>query len=227
MRDGRISTIGHQCFHKDTSWSIHKTLMETECEGIQWEEGLIYDYYVGPEHDPEVFDLFVQWLYTQEYREEQGLVQGFDFKDLQIVTLPHRGLGPENPLDWGIKAAIACWELGASLRAKNFQNYAIKRLLEAFGRPLSQPLASTLFTHTVSFRKEHLSGAISKPQQMIQDIIVRNWGDDRIIDHSPTQGWSQTIGSCHDFRDAFFEVTRQTLAKRREKGLSLADSLIH
>ncbi|KAG9187187.1 hypothetical protein G6011_05058 [Alternaria panax] len=42
--------------------------------------------------------------------------------------------------------------------AKNFQNYAIKRLFEAFSRPLSQPLTPALLPHMFRRHKSSLIG---------------------------------------------------------------------
>jgi len=77
-------------------------------------------------------------------------------------------------MGWAIKAAVLCWELGASLGAKNFQNYAMERLFEAFSRPLSRPLTVFLFLHTYLVWNEENFHCISPLQRLIQDVIVRN-----------------------------------------------------
>jgi len=130
-------------------------------------------------------------------------------------------------MGWAIKAAVLCWELGASLGAKNFQNYAMERLFEGFSRPLSRPLILFLFLHTYLVGNEENFHCISPLQRLIQDVIVRNWGDDTIIQHEDKEIWSDTVEACHDFRRVFIEATSQTLERRRERELSLEDYLIH
>lgn len=125
-------------------------------------------------------------------------------------------VAPRPRVDWSIKAAIASWELGAVLRAKNFQNYAIKRLFEAFSRPLSQPLTPALLAYVFQLHKESFAEGSSQLQQLVQDVVVRNWGDVTIIDHTDQGLWS-----------IFLAATKHALEKRQEKYLDLANYLIH
>ncbi|KAI4909078.1 uncharacterized protein J4E92_010686 [Alternaria infectoria] len=224
MRDGEIGVIRLGLVFEGTSWSIHKTLMESECENLQWNEGLASEYFIGSEHSSEAVDLFVEWLYTQEYCERQGLAQDFAVPSLRTIILPDGKLKNRNLMDWAIKAAFACWELGASLRAKNFQNYAMKRLFEAFSRPLSQLLVPQLLQHTYFFCKR-FPRASWQLQHLIQDIILRNWSDETVVNHRGD--WYPIINSCQAFGDTFHKAKHQDVVKRREKKLSLADYLIH
>jgi len=224
MRDGEIGVIRLGLVSEGTSWSIHKTLIESECENLQWNEGLASEYFIGSEHSSEAIDLFVEWLYTQEYHEKQGLVQNFAVRSLRTVTLPDGKLKDRDLMDWPIKAAFACWELGASLRAKNFQNYAMKRLFEAFSRPISRLLTSQLLQHTYFFCN-NFPGACWQLQHLIQDIILRNWSDETVVNHR--DDWYGIINKCHAFGDTFHKAKHQDVVKRREKKLSLTDYLIH
>lgn len=130
-------------------------------------------------------------------------------------------------MDWAIKAAVLCWELGASLGAKNFQNYAVERLFEALSRPLSQPLTVFLLLHTYEVDNEDDWHSMSPLQRLIQDVIVRNWGDDTIVQHRDQEIWADTLEASHYFRRGFIEATSKTLEKRRERKLSLKDYLIN
>ena len=120
--------------------------MESECDGFKWQNYRTYD--LGPEHPLEVFDLFIQWLYTRKYQEKEGLAWSFDKCPTLLSSSLEIDVTPYFRVDWPVKAAIASWELGVTLRAKGFQNYAIKRLFEAFSRPLSQPLTPALCLRT-------------------------------------------------------------------------------
>ena len=187
---------------------------------------MLSDYYtLSNDHDPATFDLFTQWLYTRKYQEKDELATfhaGFE-----NIALAGQDYIPEDAMDWAIKAAVLCWELGASLGAKNFQNYAMERLFEAFSRPLSRPLTVFLFLHTYLVGNEENFHCISPLQRLIQDVIVRNWGDDTIVQHGDQEIWSDTLEAFHDFRRVFIEATSQTLERRRERELSLEDYLIH
>ncbi|KAH8637037.1 hypothetical protein IG631_08872 [Alternaria alternata] len=111
--------------------------MESECDGLKWQADDYCTYNLRLEFPLQVFDLFIQWLYTRKYQEKEGLAWSFD-TCLTLLSAPLEiDVAPRLRVDWPIKAAIASWELGATLHAKNFQNYAIKRLFEAFSRPLS------------------------------------------------------------------------------------------
>ncbi|CAI9626357.1 unnamed protein product [Alternaria burnsii] len=103
-------------------WSIHMTLMESECDKLKWQAGFYRTYKLGPGHPHEVFGLFIQWLYTRTYQEKEGLAWSFD-RCLTLLSAPLEiGLAPELQVDWPVKAAVASWELGVTLHAKNFQN---------------------------------------------------------------------------------------------------------
>ena len=188
---------------------------------------------LGSEHDPATFDLFVQWLYTRKYQEMEGVVESLALakSELERVTLEDLDFEPEGIPDgmmsWAAKAAILCWELGASLGAKGFQNYAMERLFEALSRPLAQPLTANLILHTYDVENEGTYHGTSPLQRLIQDVIARNWGDDTIVQHGDQETWSDTLEACHHFRMIFIKAMSKTLEKRREQELSLEDYLVH
>ncbi|KAI4605120.1 hypothetical protein J4E83_010856 [Alternaria metachromatica] len=229
-QNGTIDSILHR--QTGRKWSIHMTLVESECQAGRFKENIYKDCYIlGSEHDPATFDLFVQWLYTRRYQEKQGLVVSLAYRsslgspksDSESMDLEGWFFGM---MDWTVKAAILCWQLGASLGAKGFQNYAMERLFEALSRPLLQPLTANLILRTCDVEKVGAVHGTSPLQRLIQDVIVRNWGDDTIVQHGDQEQWSDTLEACHFFRMNFIEATRQSLERRREHQMSLADYLI-
>ena len=199
--------------------------MESECDGFKWQNYRTYD--LGPEHPLEVFDLFIQWLYTRKYQEKEGLAWSFDKCPTLLSSSLEIDVTPYFRVDWPVKAAIARWELGVTLRAKGFQNYAIKRLFEAFSRPLSQPLTPALLAYVFERHQESFAEGSSQLQLLLQDVVVRNWGDTAIIDHTAQELWSFFFGLCPSFREDFVSATKHSLEKRQEEELDFAKYLIH
>ncbi|CAN9089668.1 unnamed protein product [Alternaria alternata] len=225
-KNGGVGIIRFKSLHGFATlkqWSIHKELMESECDGLKWQAGDCCTYDLRPEFPLQVFDLFIRWLYTRKYQEKEGLAWSFD-TCLTLLSAPLEiDVAPRLRVDWPVKAAIASWELGATLHAKNFQNYAIKRLFEAFSRPLSQPLAPALLAYVFQLHKESFAEGSSQLQQLVQDVFVRNWGDVTIIDHTDQGLWSFFVGLCPSFREDFLAATKHALEKRQEKELDLAN----
>jgi len=202
-------------------------LLESECQVDKFEEDIYEDCYaLGSEHNPAKFDLFVQWLYTRKYQEKEGLVEfptspaavEYDSECLLFVS--------DGMVDWAVKAAILCWKLGASLGAKGFQNYAMERLFEALSRPLPRPLTVNLILHTYDIENEEAFHGTSPLQRLIQDVIVRNWGDGEIVEHAAGETWSDLLEACPYFRKVFIEATSQSLEGRRKQQISLQNYLI-
>lgn len=207
------------------------TLIESECQADQLEEDIYEDCYIlGSEHEPATFDLFVQWLYTRKYQEKEGLAESLVTWELpaslESVTPQDLRLVTDGVMDGAVKAAILCWELGASLGAKGFQNYTMERLFEALSRPLAQPLTVNAILHTFDVKNEENYHGKSPLQRLIQDVIARNWGDDAVVQHTDQELWSHVLEFCPYFRSVMIEATRHTLEKRRELGLSLENYLI-
>ena len=234
IQNGTIGCIRHRATGR--KWSVHMTLVESECQADQLKEDLFgVGYVLGGEHDPETFDLFVQWLYTQKYQEKEGLAESLASGNSlapaesvsESVTFANLLLGTHGRMDWAVKAAILCWDLGASLGAKGFQNYAMERLFEALSRPLSQPLTANLILHASDVKNERAFRGTSPVQRLMQDVIVRNWGDDTIVHHAARNTWSYLLETCPYFRMVFIKATSKTLENRREQELSLEDYLIH
>ncbi|KAI4669713.1 uncharacterized protein J4E88_009996 [Alternaria novae-zelandiae] len=207
-------------------------LVESECQADQLEEDIYEDcYLLGSEHDPAIFDLFVQWLYTRKYQEKEELVESLASRKSLASPLPNSEdvswiIPPDGVMDWAVKAAILCWELGASLRAKGFQNYAMERLFEALSSPFLHPLMANLILHTYEVENEGTLHGTSPLQRLIQDVIVRNWGDDDVVDHVAGEAWSNLLKTCPYFRKVFISATKQSLEERRKHQMSLENYLI-
>jgi hypothetical protein len=181
--------------------------MESECDGFKWQNYRTYD--LGPEHPLEVFDLFIQWLYTRKYQEKEGLAWSFDKCPTLLSSSLEIDVTPYFRVDWPVKAAIVSWELGVTLCAKGFQSYAIKRLFEAFSRTLSQPLTPALLAYVFERHQESFAEGSSQLQLLLQEL------------------WSFFLGLCPSFREDFVSATKHSLEKRQEEELDFAKYLIH
>ena len=69
----------------------------------------------------DAFELFIQWLYTRKYEEENARVS--EFKPCAAsgsnLSLSKR-TEASGPMDWGLKAAVLAWDLGRYLEAEDF-----------------------------------------------------------------------------------------------------------
>ncbi|CAN9089270.1 unnamed protein product [Alternaria alternata] len=182
---------------------------------------------IGHSDDPTYEKESFRSVHIALMEKKEGLAWSFDKCPTLLSSSLEIDVTPYFRVDWPVKAAIASWELGVTLRAKGFQNYAIKRLFEAFSRPLSQPLTPALLAYVFERHQESFAEGSSQLQLLLQDVVVRNWGDTAIIDHTAQELWSFFLGLCPSFREDFVSATKHSLEKRQEEELDFAKYLIH
>jgi hypothetical protein len=172
-----------------------------------------------------VFELYLQWLYTKDYEELDAsaslLEYGGDIKRNRDLTPTIDGPS----MSWRIKAAILVVVYGHSLTAPKFQNYGIKRLFNAFSRP-----GSAIKLETATFNFIMKSGLTSRIKSLVQDIVIRNWGDESIVPKDDTF-WAVQLGSIRSvggskFRKNFVATAGHSLTERRESPLKIEDYLL-
>jgi hypothetical protein len=101
-------------------------------------------------------------------------------------------------------------------------------LFRALSRPHTTPVTGSLLEYVLAGGKKSIFYRASQSQlcALVADLVVRNWGDSKIVDAEDQDKWSTLLGSSSIFRDKFVKGTLQTIEKRREKPLLLEDYLI-
>jgi hypothetical protein len=167
-----------------------------------------------------LFGLFLQWLYTGHYQEQDLLVPAFTFIPTCQINLCLSVAPPDSKtMDWCVKASILSWNLGYYLEAPRFQNYAMRRLFSAYSRPgLDKKTSSTVFDYV----KDTSSG--DSLTQFFEDLIIRNWGDTSIIDHNE-DGWLTLL---HDdsLHGNFVLGMANSLEERQQNPMNLRKYLV-
>lgn len=109
------------------------------------------------------------------------------------------------------------WRLGKFLESPRFQNYAMRRLFTAFSRS-SSPVKIPADTYDYVYK----IGKLSNLQiiSFMQDIVIRNWGDDSVVDHK-NMLWPILIQTDAVFQRNFFQGVAIPLDKRRELPMNL------
>jgi hypothetical protein len=62
--------------------------------------------------------------------------------------------------------------------------------------------------------------------RLFKDITVRNWADDKVLDYTGTETWSQVLANSAESRRKFIDGTTKPLEKRREEATTLEDYMI-
>jgi hypothetical protein len=65
------------CYYSlEATWSVPYDLINSECDSMEWSSSeTIPTAFFHKDHSPKVSDLFIQWLYTRTYHEEDGYVE--------------------------------------------------------------------------------------------------------------------------------------------------------
>jgi hypothetical protein len=156
--------------------------------------------------EDEPFELFLQWLLQRRYDEHEGfaldLVQGYS--DLEIYNHDE-----SNVMDWRVKAAFPACDVGACLEAPLFQNYATRRLFDAYSN-------SNTTSSVFAFMLEE-ANRCDKLQMLLEDLAIRNWGDESIVFDHNDKAWSQLLKENQRFREKFpIAMAMDRMARRQE-----------
>lgn len=101
----------------------------------------------------------------------------------------------------------------------------MKRLFAAFSRPQVQPITPWL----LAFVRKDFAEDFGCPNQLhrsVEDLTVRDWGDDQFVNHGDQACWSVLVEECASFRAKFMKATLQPLENRQEREMRIEDYLI-
>jgi hypothetical protein len=170
----------------------------------------------------QVFELFLQWLFSRTYQEYDGYALKLDVNSTHAnSTLEQVDENFGDAMVWTMKASMLAWSLGLYLQSPRFQNYAMGRLLFAFSRETPQVRIDTDWLELFYYTPCH--GRIL--WNFLVDMVVRNWGDGAVVDHTDTR-WVEIMATHHPFRQKFLKGVAIALEKRREQPVRLADYLV-
>jgi hypothetical protein len=221
MRSAEFIKISH--VSSSRRWWISERLFRSQSSASWNNEELILEEC----QSVDAFELFIQWLYTRKYEEENVQVSEFPSLAASDSNLSlNTDTQLSGTLDWSIKAAVLTWTLGRDLGAEKFQDYAMTRLFAAFSRHQVQPITPWLLASVRDEFAKNVGGDPNQLHRFAEDITVRNWGDNQIVNRGNRAGWSDMLKECASFRDKFMEAILQPLEKRRERKMNLGDYLI-
>jgi hypothetical protein len=166
--------------------------------------------------EPSAFELFLQWLYTERYQEFDGYAPVFKI-DEEYSSLERQTEMTSENMPWCIKAAILAHNLGWVLGARNFMNYAMQRLLQAYKReePRAFVTPAMVWTHASHF----------KLKLFLEDYTIQNYGDDAVVDRGDDD-WAHLIWQDPPFRTKFMKEMGPDLHVRQEQPLKLEKYLV-
>jgi hypothetical protein len=161
------------------------------------------------------FELFLQWLSVRRYDEHEGFALDFiqDYSDL--TQYDHHD---SNIMDWRVKAAILACDVGACLEAPLFQNYAMQRLFDAYSN-------SNTTSSVLAFMLE-VANQCDKLQIFLEDLAIRNWGDESIVFDHNDKAWSQLLKENQRFREQFPAAMAMDRTDRQQEPMKVDKYLI-
>jgi hypothetical protein len=162
------------------------------------------------------FKLFVQWLYTGRYHEYDCYAPGL-YEETKEYSLEQTSDNTGNNIAWRVKAAMLACEFGHSLDAPAFQNYALARLSRAFQVDMPKIKVSPMM-YQWSLR-------VSKLSLFIEDVVIRNWGDQNVVDYNDSE-WAAALGVLKPFRDRFTKAVGLSLQERQQEPMVLEKYLV-
>jgi hypothetical protein len=165
---------------------------------------------------PAAFELFLQWLYTDRYKEYDGYAPALEGSE-QCNSLEHQTEKTATNMVWCFKAAIMAHDLGDLLHAPRFQNYAVQRLFQACGRenPKANVTPATWWN----------APDLCKLELFIKDYIIQNWGDRTVVNHELKE-WAEVFGDDWDSLAGFMQAMGTPLHVRQEQSLVLEKYLL-
>jgi hypothetical protein len=112
-------------------WWISERLLSQQ-SSVFWSNEQV----LKEEQSADVFELFVQGLYTWKYKKRPVRAFAFDATPTGGNSLSlTRDSRVNSTMDWSIEAAVLAWEIERRLGSPMFQNDAMERLFAAFSRP--------------------------------------------------------------------------------------------
>jgi hypothetical protein len=153
--------------------------------------------------DPEIFELFVEFIYFGRYSYRD---------DLQDVTR--------------IRDSAKAWVLGDYLDAVEFKNFAMKNLHSIYFPPDNQMPKSTVGPELVEYCCSN-SPVTSHLHALFKDILITYWHDIVIIHYrqETREKWNTIWDEHRDFRNDVLYYTNQEPEHRSEARKSVESYL--
>jgi hypothetical protein len=168
-----------------------------------------------PDSSPVAFELFLQWLHTNQYQEYDGYAP--DFETSGDYCLRHQSERTTENIAWCVKAAVLGHNEGWTICAPRFQDYAKRRLFQACRREV--PKANV----TPAMAWESLGHL--KLGFLLGDYIIQNWGDKAVIDHELKE-WADIVRDDGYFRARFTKAMGVPLHVRQKRLMAWKDYLV-
>jgi hypothetical protein len=164
--------------------------------------------------EPAAFELFLQWLYTDQYQEYDGYAPDFGASG---YNLQHQSERTTGNITWCVKAAVMAYDTGCVFGAPRFQDYVMQRLFQACGReiPKANITPATAWESLGHLKLEFLLG----------DYIIQNWGDKAVIDHELKE-WADIVRDDDGFRARFTKAMGVPLHVRQKRPMAWEDYLV-
>tara|TARA_R110002003_G_scaffold79_1_gene7011 strand:+ start:11062 stop:11832 length:771 start_codon:yes stop_codon:yes gene_type:complete len=189
---------------QQNSWLFHRELSDMTRTTLELE---------NVEDQP--FELFLQWLLQCRYDKHEGfaldLVQ--DYSDLELYDHDDG-----NVMDREVKAAFLACDAGACLEAPLFQNYAMRRLFDAYSN-------SNTTSSVFAFMLEE-ANRCDKLQMFLEDLAIRHWGDESIVFDHNAKAWSQLLKENQRFREKFPAAMAMDRTARQQEPMKVDKYLI-
>jgi hypothetical protein len=193
-------------------WSVSRALLQGA--SITFKDSLLdssVKVVESAEWEPAAFELFLQWLYTGRYQEYDGYAPDFECA-WQFNSLVHQTELTTVNMVWCVKAAILAHNLGGVLEAPRFQNHAMDRLLQAYGRKVPKATVTPVMV------RDHAS--CPSLELFFEDLVIQNWGDLTVLD-SDLEEWADMLGTDHGFRSKFMPAVATPVKDRQQRPLKL------
>ncbi|KAF2870058.1 hypothetical protein BDV95DRAFT_595627 [Massariosphaeria phaeospora] len=195
-----------------SKWTLPQALLSLESKLIKRKIASGSSEHYTNRHLASAVELWVQWLHTRSYHEEDFIVPDISLYSGSLA--PHTPDPTPDDLDIGIiypiKAALVAWHLGDRLESPRFQNYAMTRLSHALNHKLPTPQASARILYHLSFLGSHWM-----PLRFFEDFLLRNWGDWTVIERGDAQDWADLLRRNDRFRLGFVHASIWSLEHRR------------
>jgi hypothetical protein len=144
-------------------------------------------------------------MYTGDYEEKEGQVQGFEGLDTDPnPTDQELEIKTGACADWSLKAGVLAWLLSHSLQAVGFQNHTMARLFATLSRDHQSPQVDIKL---LSFVHKRALG--TKLQCLFTNFVVRHWGKRSMVDHDDEDAWSVLLKESDSFRKRLLRSTMQ------------------
>jgi hypothetical protein len=162
--------------------------------------------------------LFLQWLYTDRYHEYDCYAPGFH-NETEHYSLKQEPENAGNDIAWRVKAALLAYEFGRAMGILKFQNYAMARLFQAYRVDEPKVQLCPAMYKWVKPRAPSIA-------MFFDDVIIRNWGDTRVINHELVEWPEELLESNSSFSKEFMKAVGVPVQRRQQEPMVLEKYLV-